>query len=47
MGLGYTYTSEAVAEHPFPIRFPDAVALAQPAEGVSGSTPGLISSCWR
>ena len=47
MGLGYTYTSEAVSQHALAVSFPDAVALAQPAEGVSGSSPGLISSCGR
>ena len=28
--------SEAVAHHPFPIRFPDAVGLTQSAEGMAG-----------
>ena len=43
MGLGYTYTSEAVPN----IRFPDAVALTEAAEGMAGRSPGLISSCGR
>ena len=34
MGLGYTYTSKAVAQHALAIRFPDAVALTQPAKGM-------------
>ena len=39
--------SKAVPHHPFPVRFPDAIALAQPAEGVAGSSLDLISSCGR
>ena len=38
---------EAVAKHALAVRFPDTVALTQSAKGVSGSSPGLISSCGR
>ena len=31
MGLGYTYTSEAVSQHALAVSFPDTVALTQSA----------------
>ena len=36
--------SKAVAQHPFPIRFPDAVGLTQSAEGVAA---GMRRSLWK
>ena len=36
--------SEAVVHHPFPVCFPDAIALTQPTEGVPA---GMRRSLWE